>query len=190
VAGTFRITHTITDGSAPLSIAAATSITLRVIDQSDNYTNLVVGAISTNEPGVVRWNISTLNARTYRLMSTINFPGDSFPVFDRYLTVTSTPAQAISSALNIYNPTVTQEINVVTAPYSTYLQTAPSTVTLAQAASATNAMIAVRKVGGTGNVVVLPYAGDNINGESQILIQYQNSSAIFVSDGTTNWSIF
>jgi len=100
--GTIRIRHTINNGVIPLDLSQASGLALRIVDAQDGYTNNVPVVVVTNSPGVVFWEFALFNERTYRLRASATIPGDTFPVFDRFLTVTSTSAQA-SSVINITN---------------------------------------------------------------------------------------
>ena len=56
--GDIRITHTITDGSAPISFDFLTSdIYLQVISRVDGWTNFYRAAFETNELATVRWRV-------------------------------------------------------------------------------------------------------------------------------------
>ena len=112
--GAIRIRHTITDGSDVLDVSAGFPIPLTIASKVDGYTNSVINTITNDGVGVVWWVIPFLSAGEYELKSTVTLPGDSFEVFDRYLSVTSAPSVAaqvtanvnitnvVSSALNIY----------------------------------------------------------------------------------------
>jgi hypothetical protein len=117
---TIRITHTITDGAELLPLTTATSMPLYIELTAGGWTTAVFGATSTNSPGVVRWQIpGGLNAGQYRLRGWVFFPADSFPVYDRFLTVTSTPAQA--SVINITNEVNVGEVTITNIFGDTYI---------------------------------------------------------------------
>lgn len=105
------------------------------------------------------------------------------------LTVTN-PAPSISSALNITTPVTTQQIAVVTVTNSVFLETAPSTVSLANASSGTNAIISVKFASGSGSVVINAQSGDRVEGETSITLTRLYEAVDLISDGVTNWFIF
>ena len=90
-----------------LDVTAGLPIQLRVSSLVDDYVVSIPNSITSTPPNVVWWVIPSLNAGSYRLQATVNLPGDSFPVFDRYLTLTS----AVSAAA-VVNLIQTNIINV------------------------------------------------------------------------------
>lgn len=109
-AGSIRIRHTVTDGIAPYDVAAGLPIQLRVVSQADGYTNAIINTITNDGVGVIWWVINSIGSGSYRLQSTVTLPGDSFPIYDRFLSVTSAPAASAATV----NLTVT---NVTTINY-------------------------------------------------------------------------
>ena len=101
--GAIRIRHTITDGSEALDVSAGFPIPLTIASRVDGYTNSVINTITNDGVGVVWWVIPFLGAGEYELKSTVTLPGDSFEVFDRYLSVTSTPSAAGDVTLSVTN---------------------------------------------------------------------------------------
>ena len=108
--GFIRIRLTVTDGIEPYDISAGLPASLRVISNVDNYTNRIINTDANDGPGVIWWVIESLSEGSYRLQSDIVLPGDSFPIYDRYLTVTSAPAASAATV----NLTVT---NITTINY-------------------------------------------------------------------------
>jgi hypothetical protein len=112
--GSFRITHTVTDGSSPQSFEFLEGeIKLRVVNQADLFTNSFATAFVTNDPGTVRWTVTNLTAGTYSLDSDVVIGGDTVKIFWRYLTVTQacttctesggSGSVSLSTTVNVYN---------------------------------------------------------------------------------------
>lgn len=110
LAGGIRIRLTVTDGISPYEISAGLPAKLRIVSRVDDYTNSIINTITNDGPGVIWWVIPALSAGSYRLQSDIVLPGDSFQIYDRYLTVTSAPAASAATV----NLTVT---NITTINY-------------------------------------------------------------------------
>lgn len=91
----------------PMDVSAGLPITLEVRSLVDDYRVSVINTITSTPPNVVWWVIPSLNAGSYRLQATYVNTIDSFPVFDRYLTLTS----AVSAAA-VVNLIQTNIINV------------------------------------------------------------------------------
>jgi len=101
--GAIRIRHTITDGSEVLDVSAGFPIPLTIASHVDGYTNSVINTVTNDGVGVVWWVIPFLSAGEYELKSTVTLPGDSFPIYDRYLSVTSAPSAVAQVTANITN---------------------------------------------------------------------------------------
>jgi hypothetical protein len=109
--GGLRLTAAITDGADPLSFTGMSSAVLRVVSRIDGYTNHSLAAAQTNAPGTLRWIVPTLAAGEYRLQSTVVYPGESFHIFDRWLSVTTAPA-ANCPDVSIGATTITNIFNI------------------------------------------------------------------------------
>jgi hypothetical protein len=92
--GAIRIRHTITDGSEVLDVSAGFPIPLTIASRVDGYTNSIINTVTNDGVGVVWWVIPSLGTGEYELKSTVTLPDDSFPIYDRYLSVTSAPSAA------------------------------------------------------------------------------------------------
>jgi hypothetical protein len=100
--GSFRITHTVTDGASPQSFEFLEGeIKLRVVNQADLFTNSFATAFVTNDPGTVRWTVTNLQAGTYSLDSDVVIGGDTVKIFWRYLTVTQACNPCAGSGVTI-----------------------------------------------------------------------------------------
>ena len=109
-AGIIRLRHTVTDGIAPYDVTAGLPISLTITSREDGWTNGVINTVTNDGTGVIWWVLPPLGVGSYRLESTLVLPGDSFPIYDRYLTVTSAPAASAATV----NLTVT---NITTINY-------------------------------------------------------------------------
>ena len=107
--------------SLPLDVSGGLPIPLVISSTVDDYQITVLNSTTSAPPNVVWWVVPFLGAGQYRAQATITLPGDSFPVFDRFWSVTSAPpadisvsitgitveantiiTNVVSSALNIY----------------------------------------------------------------------------------------
>jgi len=96
--GDIHITHTMTDGVSPVDFTFLTSdIYLQFIHLVSGWTNYAKAAFYTNDAGTVRWEFRNIQNGEYRLFCEITTAVDTYPVFDRYLTVTSRIASATST---------------------------------------------------------------------------------------------
>lgn len=112
--GTYRIHHAITDGAAPVDLTSVLAVRLRVIDLQGSFTNFPsINATYTNTPGMVVWQIPSLNARKWQLIGDMLyiFEGNvaTQRVFNRYLDVTNVPPVGAA----VINMTNTFETSVV-----------------------------------------------------------------------------
>jgi len=104
--GQQRIKATFSDGSDPLDVTAGLPIALTVRSRVDDYIlPPILNSVTSAPPDTVWWVIPSLSAGEYELTASVVLPGDSFPVFWRYLSVTSAPSAALSLT-NINNITV------------------------------------------------------------------------------------
>lgn len=103
--GIIRIVASINDGSEPLRLDGLLTAALRVIEPESGYTNATIAATVTNDVGIVRWSIPAQQVGTYRLMASAVYADDDFPIFDRYMTMTSPPAASCGDVTVINNIT-------------------------------------------------------------------------------------
>jgi len=103
--GIIRIVANINDGAEPLRLVGLQSAALRVIEPESGYTNSTIAATVTNDVGIVRWAIPAQQVGTYRLMASAVYADDDFPIFDRYMTMTSPPAAFCGDVTVINNVT-------------------------------------------------------------------------------------
>jgi hypothetical protein len=85
----------------PLDVTAALPIQLTVKSNVDDFQITVLNNATSAPPNTVWWTIPALSAGSYRLSADAVFPDDTFPVFDRFLTLTNIPAAA--PIINITN---------------------------------------------------------------------------------------
>jgi hypothetical protein len=102
-AGDIRIRNTVTDGVDPVDISSGLPIPLRLISREDGYTNSVINTITNDGVGVIWWVLNDVVAGEYRLQSDVTLPGDGYPIYDRYLSVTSAPSAVAQVTANITN---------------------------------------------------------------------------------------
>ena len=93
-----------------LDVTGGLPITLTVKSTVDDYTVILPNSVTSSPPNTVWWEISFLSAGQYRLQASITLSDDTFPIFDRYLTLTSSPAASAATV----NLTVT---NITTINY-------------------------------------------------------------------------
>ena len=122
-AGTIRITANINNGGETLDLStAALPIPLAVTHRTDGWTSPIAPALETvAAEGRIRWQFS-LQPGEYELIATATFSNDEYPVFWRYLSVTSQVSAAavvnisatnnISADVNITNVFTNTQINV------------------------------------------------------------------------------
>ena len=85
--------------TSPLDLTAGLPIQLIVKSTVDDYTVSIPNSITSTPPNTVWWVVPALNAGSYRLQASYVDTIDTFPVFDRYLTLTS--AVSAASVVNI-----------------------------------------------------------------------------------------
>jgi hypothetical protein len=73
----------------PLDVTAALPIRLTVKSNVDDFQITVLNNATSAPPNTVWWTIPALSAGSYRLTANAVFPDDTFPVFDRFLTLTN-----------------------------------------------------------------------------------------------------
>ena len=91
----------------PLDVTAALPIRLTVKSNVDDFQITVLNNATSAPPNTVWWTIPALSAGSYRLTASATYPDDTFPVFDRYLTLTNVP----SAAAAVVNLSVTNNIS-------------------------------------------------------------------------------
>jgi len=92
----------------PFDVTAGLPLRLTITSRADDFQLQVLSSVTASPPNVVWWVIPFLDAGEYELTSVAALPGDSVPVFDRYLTVTGFPTTALSVSLTVTNADATQ----------------------------------------------------------------------------------
>lgn len=109
------------DYDSPLDVSAGLPIRLTVSSLVDDYIVSIPNSITSSPPNTVWWVIPALNAGSYRLQATINLPDDSFPVFDRYLTLTNIPSAAAVINIESNAVQVSADVNITNVISSTLI---------------------------------------------------------------------
>jgi len=87
----------------PLDVTAALPIRLTVKSNVDDFQITVLNNVTSAPPNTVWWTIPALSAGFYRLTASAVFSDDTFPVFDRFLTLTNVPTAAAVVNLSVTN---------------------------------------------------------------------------------------
>jgi hypothetical protein len=108
------------DYDLALDVTAALPIRLTVKSTVDDFQITVLNNATSTPPNTVWWTIPALSAGSYRLTANAVFPDDTFPVFDRYLTLTNVPTAAAVVNLSVTN-NISADVNVTNIVQSTLI---------------------------------------------------------------------
>jgi hypothetical protein len=104
----------------PLDVTAALPIQLTVKSNVDDFQITVLNNVTSAPPNTVWWTIPALSAGSYRLTASAVFPDDTFPVFDRFLTLTNVPTAAAVVNLAVTN-NISADVNITNVIQSTLI---------------------------------------------------------------------
>jgi hypothetical protein len=104
----------------PLDVTAALPIQLTVKSNVDDFQITVLNNATSTPPNTVWWTIPALSAGSYRLTANAVFPDDTFPVFDRFLTLTNVPTAAAVVNLSVTN-NISADVNITNVIQSTLI---------------------------------------------------------------------
>jgi hypothetical protein len=104
----------------PLDVTAALPIQLTVKSTVDDFQITVLNNATSTPPNTVWWTIPALSAGSYRLTANAVFPDDTFPVFDRFLTLTNVPTAAAVVNLSVTN-NISADVNITNVIQSTLI---------------------------------------------------------------------
>jgi hypothetical protein len=108
------------DYDLALDVTAALPIRLAVKSTVDDFQITVLNNATSTPPNTVWWTIPALSAGSYRLTASATYPDDTFPVFDRFLTLTNVPTAAAVVNLSVTN-NISADVNVTNIVQSTLI---------------------------------------------------------------------
>lgn len=83
-----------------LDVSVGLPIRLVIKSRTDDYQVSILSSITSAPPNTVWWVTPFLNAGEYELNASITLPDDTFPVFQRYMTLTNIPSAAAVININ------------------------------------------------------------------------------------------
>jgi hypothetical protein len=105
----------------PLDVTAALPIRLTVKSTVDDFRVTVQNSVTSTPPNTVYWTIPALSAGSYELSADAVFPDDTFPVFNRFLTLTNIPTAAAVINIESNAVQVSADVNITNIIQSTLI---------------------------------------------------------------------